>query len=201
MAHGAPVNRQSQQQQDGLNTANTFSVLEPQDRPPTEDFRNPYYISSGDQSVICLVPKILTGCENYSSWRRAMIVALSARNKMKIVDGRLPSPDEDEASFDEWYRCNSLIISWILHVVSSEIAESIMYLDTTSTIWEGLHELYNQTNAPRVFQAKRTLHNLSQGSQSVTSYFTRLKSTWDLIQKFRPQPLCTCGAMKTILQR
>ena len=34
----------------------------------------------------------------------------------------------------------------------------------------------------------------------MTSYFTPLKMFWDLIQEFRPQPICTCGAMKTITE-
>uniref|UniRef100_A0A803QCK1 Retrotransposon Copia-like N-terminal domain-containing protein n=1 Tax=Cannabis sativa TaxID=3483 RepID=A0A803QCK1_CANSA len=40
--------------------------------------------------------RIVSGCENYSSWRRSMIVALAATNKIKFVDGRLPQPEEDD---------------------------------------------------------------------------------------------------------
>uniref|UniRef100_A0A803NIV0 Retrotransposon gag domain-containing protein n=1 Tax=Cannabis sativa TaxID=3483 RepID=A0A803NIV0_CANSA len=41
---------------------------------------------------------------------------------------------------------------------------------------------------------------LNQGSSSVTSYFTKLKTLWDLIQEHRPPPVSTCGAMKVIQQ-
>ena len=127
-----------------------------------------------------------------------MIVALAARNKIKFIDGRLPPPHEDDDLYDTWFRCNSLVILWILHAVSSDIADIIMYLENASTIRSEFQERYRQRNAPRIFEAKRSLTALVQGSQSVTTYFTRLKTIWDLLQEFRPQPICTCGAMKTI---
>uniref|UniRef100_A0A803QGE1 Retrotransposon gag domain-containing protein n=1 Tax=Cannabis sativa TaxID=3483 RepID=A0A803QGE1_CANSA len=65
-------------------------------------------------------------------------------------------------------------------------------------IWTNLEERFNQKNAPRVFEGIRTKQSLAQGTSSVTNYFTRLKTLWDLIQEYRPQPTCTCGAMKTI---
>ncbi|XP_062094173.1 uncharacterized protein LOC133800236 [Humulus lupulus] len=198
MARGGAQTRSSTEQGNGSENTNRFSVLEPNDRPPGENPRSPYYISNGDQSVVNLVPKILTGCENYSSWRRSMIVALAARNKIKFVDGRLPEPEDDDEEYDVWFRCNSLVISWILHAISSEIADSVMYLDNAARIWFELQERYHQKNAPRVFEAKRSMQALVQGSNSVTTYFTKLKSFWDLIQEFRPQPVCSCGAMKII---
>ena len=200
MARGGLPTRSSANQRNTIDTANTFSVLDSHDRPPGDDPQSPFFISNADHAIGCLVPKILTGCENYSSWRRCMTVALAARNKMKFIDGRLPPPQEDDDLYDTWFRCNSLVISWILHAVSTDIADNVMYLDNASTIWSELEERYHQRNAPRIFEAKRSLTALVQGSQSVTNYFTRLKTLWDLIQEFRPQPLCTCGAMKTITE-
>ncbi|XP_062090775.1 uncharacterized protein LOC133797007 [Humulus lupulus] len=176
MARGGVHTRSTANQGVGSETANMFSVLESHDRPPGDDPRSPYYISNGDQSVVSLVPKILTGCENYSSWRRSMVVALAARNKIKFVDGRLPAPEGDDEAYDVWFRCNILVISWILHAISSEIADSVMYLDNAARIWYELQERYHQKNAPRVFEAKRSMQDLVQGSNYVTTYFTRLKS-------------------------
>uniref|UniRef100_A0A803Q1J6 Retrotransposon Copia-like N-terminal domain-containing protein n=1 Tax=Cannabis sativa TaxID=3483 RepID=A0A803Q1J6_CANSA len=85
MARGGANTRSTANQGDESQTANRFSALETNDRPPGEDPRSPYFISSGDQSTVNLVPKNLTGCENYSSWRRSMIVALTARNKIKFA--------------------------------------------------------------------------------------------------------------------
>ncbi|XP_062086040.1 uncharacterized protein LOC133792138 [Humulus lupulus] len=142
---------------------------------------------------------ILTKGENYNSWKRSMTVALLARNKLKFVNGKITQPDPEDDDYDAWSRCNWMVISWILRVVSSEIGDSIMYLDDASAIWSELHDRFHQYNGPCVFGVKRSMQVLTQGSNIVQEYFTRLKALLDLVQQFRPQPICTCGAMKTIV--
>ncbi|XP_062099791.1 uncharacterized protein LOC133805634 [Humulus lupulus] len=165
-----------------------------------DESRNPYHLGHGDHPSVNLVPKILTGGENYSSWRRSMMVALLARNKVQFVNGKLHQPDPSHDDYDSWCRCNNTVISWILHVVSTEIVDSIMYLDDASMIWSDLYERFHQNNGPRVFEVKRTMQALTQGSTTIQTYFTRLKILWDSVREYRPQLVCHCGAMKTILE-
>ncbi|KAM6569890.1 hypothetical protein CsatB_017875 [Cannabis sativa] len=73
-----------------------------------------------------------------------------------------------------------------------------MYHDNDAEILTELHERFNEKNAPRIFEAKKTMQSLTQGSNSVTTYYTRLKALWDQIREYRPQPVCTCGAMRII---
>uniref|UniRef100_A0A803QH98 Retrotransposon Copia-like N-terminal domain-containing protein n=1 Tax=Cannabis sativa TaxID=3483 RepID=A0A803QH98_CANSA len=116
--------------------------------------------------------EILTGVDNYSSLRRSVVVALLARNKIKFINDKLPAPDEDDEDFVAWIRCNSFVISWILHSVSPTIADSIMHVEDASHIWSELEERFHQKNAPRVFEVKRSMQTLTQGSNDVTSYYT-----------------------------
>ncbi|KAM6545767.1 hypothetical protein CsatB_026503 [Cannabis sativa] len=109
---------------------------------------------------------------------------LVVKLKLKFVNGKLPPPDEDDEDFELWNRCNNTVISWILHAISNEIAGSVMYMDDATQIWLNLKEGFNQKNTPRVFKAIRTKQSLAQGSNSVTSNCTRLKSLWDLIQEY-----------------
>ncbi|XP_062100303.1 uncharacterized protein LOC133806196 [Humulus lupulus] len=92
-----------------------------------------------------------------------------------------------------------MVISWILHAISSDIVDSIMYLDEASAIWSELHDRFHQNSGPRVFEVKRSMQALTQGSNSIQAYFTRLKALWDMVREFRPQPAYTCGALKTIV--
>ncbi|XP_062114240.1 uncharacterized protein LOC133825293 [Humulus lupulus] len=162
---------------------NIFSTLDQPSHSSTDDARNPYFLAHSDHPGANLVPKILTRGENYCSWKRSMTVALLAQNKLKFVNGKITQPDPDDDDYDAWSRCNSMVISWILHAISSDIADSIMYLDDASAIWSELH----------VYRV------LTQGSHAVQAYFTHLKALWDLVREFLPQPVCTCGAMKTIV--
>ncbi|XP_062074812.1 uncharacterized protein LOC133778803 [Humulus lupulus] len=128
------------------------------------------------------------------------MVALIARNKVKFVTGKLPQPPpDDDDDYDPWCRCNSLVISWILHAISSDIADNIMYLGDASLICSELHESFHQNNGPRVFEVKQSIQVLVQGNNNIQTYFTWLKGLWDLVKEFRPQPICSCGDMKTFL--
>ncbi|XP_062103944.1 uncharacterized protein LOC133815074 [Humulus lupulus] len=139
---------------------NRFSPLD-NIRLSREEARNPYFLAHSDHPGANLVPKILTGGENYSSWKRSMMVSLLAKNKIKFVNGTLPQPDPDDDDYDAWCRCNNMVISWILHAVSSDITDSIMYLDDASTIWVELQNRFHQNNGPRVFEVKRSMQVLT----------------------------------------
>uniref|UniRef100_A0A803QNK5 Retrotransposon Copia-like N-terminal domain-containing protein n=1 Tax=Cannabis sativa TaxID=3483 RepID=A0A803QNK5_CANSA len=121
---------------------NQIHVQDQVSRGYKDEARNPYYLSNNNHLSASLVPMILTGRENYNSWKHAMSVALLPRNKMKFINGQLPEPAPDHEDYDAWSRCNSLVISWIFHDVSSDIGDSIMYMDNAATIWAELHERF-----------------------------------------------------------
>ena len=78
-----------------------------------------------------------------------------------------------------------MVISWILHSVSNDIAESIMYLDGAFDMWSVLYDRFHQGNNLRVFQIKQFLSNLFHGSSDVSGYFTRLRTLWKELKDFR----------------
>ncbi|KAL5568439.1 hypothetical protein UlMin_025014 [Ulmus minor] len=90
-------------------------------------------------------------------------------------------------------------MSWILNVVSKDIADSIMYVNNAYDMWTDLHERFHQSNGPRIFQLTQQIHALVQGSNDVSSYFTKLKTLWDELSDFRPFPACHCGGMKDLV--
>jgi hypothetical protein len=93
-----------------------------------------------------------------------------------------------------------MVLSWILNSVSQEIASSIIYIDSAEEMWNDIKERFSQQNGPRIFQLQKSISVLSQDNQSVSSYFTSLKGLWDELNNYRPFPLCSCGASRTILE-
>lgn len=89
-----------------------------------------------------------------------------------------------------------MVISWILNFVSQEIADSLMYMATARHIWTDLCDRFQQSNAPRVFQIKKLLSVLQQGSMDIFAYYTKLRTLWDELMDFLPVSACSCGAMK-----
>ncbi|KAL5542389.1 hypothetical protein UlMin_010099 [Ulmus minor] len=176
--------------------SNRFANL---DRSTTDDSNSPYYLSNGDHPGLALVSQPLIG-NNYNSWSRAMTMSLIAKNKLSFVDGSLSRPTVDDECYNSWFRCNSMVMSWLLHAISREIADSVMYIDNAEAMWTDLHDRFHQNNGPRVFQIKQLLNVLYQGSDEVSTYFTKLKTLWDELRDFRPLPACDCGGMKALVE-
>ncbi|KAL5553104.1 hypothetical protein UlMin_040505 [Ulmus minor] len=176
--------------------SNRFANL---DRSTTDDSNSPYYLSNEDHPGLALVSQPLIG-NNYNSWSRAMTMSLIAKNKLSFVDGSLSRPTVDDECYNSWFRCNSMVMSWLLHAISREIADSVMYIDNAEAMWTDLHDRFHQNNGPRVFQIKQLLNVLYQGSDEVSTYFTKLKTLWDELRDFRPLPACDCGGMKALVE-
>ena len=160
-----------------------------------EDSSSPYFLHNGDHPGLNLVSNLLIGA-NYHTWRRAMLMALTTKNKVGFVDGTISRPMSHDLIYGAWNRCNSMISSWIINAVSREIADSLLYLDSACDIWKDLNDRFNQGNGPRIFQIKKQLSALNQGSLDVNSYFTKLKILWDELREFQPVPVCHCGGLR-----
>ncbi|RVW66875.1 Retrovirus-related Pol polyprotein from transposon RE1 [Vitis vinifera] len=97
----------------------------------------------GSGNGLNLVSNLLTGA-NYHTWHRAMLMALTAKNKVGFVDGTISRPMSHDLIYGAWNRCNSMISSWIINAVSREIADSLLYLDSACDIWKDLNDRFNQ---------------------------------------------------------
>ena len=94
---------------------------------------SPFFLHYSDSPGLVLVSQQLTG-DNYPSWTRAMIIALSVKNKLGFIDGSISRPDGTDSNLlSSWTRNNSIVISWILNSVSS-----ILFSDTALEIWNDL---------------------------------------------------------------
>ncbi|XP_073138143.1 uncharacterized protein [Henckelia pumila] len=123
-------------------------------------------------------------------------MTLTAKNKFVFVDGSLLRPNSDDLLFGAWIRCNSMVISWILNDVSRDIADSLLFITTASEIWTDLRNRFHESNAPRIFQIKKLLNGLQQGSMDANSYYTKLRILWDELKDFQPVSVCNCGSIK-----
>ncbi|XP_073041655.1 uncharacterized protein [Primulina eburnea] len=66
-------------------------------------------------------------------------------------------------------------------------------------MWIDLRDQFLQSNAPRIFQIKRLLTDLHQGSMNISAYHTRLRTLWDELKDFQPIAPCHCGSMKQLV--
>ncbi|KAI3515606.1 hypothetical protein L1887_14507 [Cichorium endivia] len=113
-----------------LNSESSFSSL---------NASNPLFIAPSDNPHYVLVSNIFNGF-GFTAWKRSMIISLSAKNKVGFIDGSISQPTLTDPTYPDWYRANSMVISWILNSLHQSIAESVLFLQTAKEIWNELNE-------------------------------------------------------------
>ncbi|XP_019235257.1 PREDICTED: uncharacterized protein LOC109215613 [Nicotiana attenuata] len=136
------------------------------------DPSSPLFVHSSDIPRISLVPAPFSGT-GFGGWRRKMIVALSAKNKIAFVDGICLRPATIGAEQKLWDRCNNM-----------------------------LQTRYGTANRTKIFELKRELAYTSQEALDIASYFNKLKRLWDELGVVCTNhgQRCTCAAKPGTLQ-
>ncbi|CAB4303721.1 unnamed protein product [Prunus armeniaca] len=127
------------------------------------------FIHSSDHPGLLLVSKKLNG-DNYATWQRSMVIALTAKNKIGFVDGSIERPSSTKKSDDYtlWDRCDKMVLSWLLNSVDSDLADSVVYAATAREIWQDFEDRFSQGNAPRIFQIQKMIVSHTQGTMSMS---------------------------------
>ncbi|XP_072058054.1 uncharacterized protein [Arachis hypogaea] len=146
---------------------------------PPSPIPDAYLLQYDDHPELVLVSQLLQE-DNYASWCRSMRLALSEKCKIFSIDGSLPKPDP------------------LLNAISKDIAASVIYAGSAALLWQDLETRFSQSNAPCIFELKRSLMFLTQGSLSVSQYFTKLKILWEELNTFKPLVSCSYGDVKSI---
>uniref|UniRef100_A0A803KXL5 Retrotransposon Copia-like N-terminal domain-containing protein n=1 Tax=Chenopodium quinoa TaxID=63459 RepID=A0A803KXL5_CHEQI len=160
--------------------------------PPNQDPASIYYIHPSDANAIQLVSYKFNG-EGFSSWKRSMLLTLSAKNKLGFVNGTISKPTAGTIEGKAWERCNDLVCSLILYNLDESIAKSVMFLKSAEEIWTDLDERFGYASMAQIYSLEQKLVDISQGDKSVSEFFTDIKSVWDEIEEAHPLPYCTCN--------
>ena len=105
-----------------------------------------------------------------------MFLALSSRNKFGFLDGSIAELDSSSSLYNSWSRCNTTLLSRLTDSLSLDLKASVMYINNARDLWIDLKDRLSQGNTPRLFELGKEIAHLSQGSLSVSSYFTKSKT-------------------------
>ncbi|XP_059306233.1 uncharacterized protein LOC132057623 [Lycium ferocissimum] len=158
---------------------------------PINDHSSPFYLHPSDSPGMLLVNTLFDG-KGYAGWSRAFVIALSAKNKLGMIDGTSEVPNTSSANYKAWTRCNDMVISWILNSLSKDIVESVLYLKTTQKIWKELATRFGQCNGAQLYQLQKELSDAVQGNSDIASYFTKVKKIWDELYALITFDQCSC---------
>ncbi|CAA0823525.1 Unknown protein, partial [Striga hermonthica] len=160
---------------------------------------DPMYLQSSDHPGLHLVSIQLNG-SNFLPWRRAVLLALGAKNKLDFINGKLTAPSEDAENYNSWRKADCTVTSWLLTSMSSEIAEGFIYVDSAFQLWEIINQRFGESNAALLFSLQKEIANIKQSTSSVVLYFTKLNRLWDECATLAPLPLCGCAKSKELLE-
>ncbi|XP_009794172.2 uncharacterized protein LOC142164819 [Nicotiana tabacum] len=98
------------------------------------DSTTPLYMHPSESDGTMLVPMVFDGI-GYRSWKKGVLRALLVKNKVGFITGKCKKPNADEATYDQWARCDDMVTSWILNSLSKDLADSLQYVNDAKKLW------------------------------------------------------------------
>lgn len=95
---------------------------------------HPLFLHNNDHPGMILTSKKLTNADNFAPWKRSIKIALSAKNKLCIIDRTYPIPNEDSVLYNQWMRVNDMVISWIMKTISDDISDNMKFVDSVASV-------------------------------------------------------------------
>lgn len=72
------------------------------------------------------------------------------------------------------------------------IVKSVLFMRTTKDIWDDLEERFRFPSVAQIYSLEQQLLDVKQGSNTVSEFFTKIKTIWDGIDDVNPLSYCTC---------
>ena len=121
-----------------------------------------------------------------------MMIALNARNKLKLITGEFEEPLSTSPLRSLWERANDMVISWILNTVSEQIGNNLSFVNSAFALWKELGEHYSQLDGHRIYQVSNEIIQLKQLNTPIELYYHKLKGFWDELDALEAPYACTC---------
>jgi len=115
----------------------TYAIAVQGNRIPQIEPTDPLYIRPLDNPGISLVSNAFNG-ENFDNWKRSVIIALSAKHKLALIDGHCTNLGSTSPLFTFWQRHNAMVLSWLLNSLTENIRNNVLYFETARELWQDL---------------------------------------------------------------
>ena len=95
-----------------------------------------------------------------------MHLAISGRDRLNhIIDD--PPPTNDPA-YNQWIRSDSIVISWILENIESDLVNQYLDFPTAKTLWQGIETLYSSgKDGLQIFDLIVKTNKIQQGPDTI----------------------------------
>ena len=147
-------------------------------QPPTETVTNTHTLSISEK---------LTN-QNYTKWSRLMHLAISGRDRLNhIIDD---PPSTNDPAYSQWIKRDSIVISWILENIDSDLVNQYLDFPTAKALWQGIETLYNSgRDGLQIFDLTVKTNKIQQGTDTIETYYSKLLMLWKEIDRRQPNPI------------
>ena len=66
--------------------------------------------------------------------------------KEDYITSEAKKPEKDEGTLKMWKLKNSLVMSWLLNTITTEIGEDFLYFSSAKEIWKAARETYSNVD-------------------------------------------------------
>jgi len=133
-----------------------------------------------------------------------MKIALHTKANLGFIDGSFERPSLDSPVYDQWNRCDNMVVSWLLNSINPSLLGVFIYANSAKELWCELPERFGQSNGPLLYKVHKEASELCQGNDSMVVYYTKMKKLWDELADLSEIPDCGCNfgceAMKKTLK-
>lgn len=91
------------------------------------------------------------------------------------------------------------MLIWLVNSLTPEIRSSILYIKNARELWVELATRYTRSDGPRVYHLEKSLGSITQGANSIASYYANFKTIWDEFLAHRSVNKCTCGGSADLI--
>ncbi|XP_024018974.1 uncharacterized protein LOC112090889 [Morus notabilis] len=117
--------------------------------------------------------------QNFVQWSHSVMMFIEGKGKEDYLTGDAAQPDEKDPKFKTWKTENSMVRSWLINSMNTEMGENFMYYKTPKEMWDAVKRSYsNRENTSEIFRLKGILNDLHQGELNVMEYFNTLSRHW-----------------------
>ncbi|TMW81348.1 hypothetical protein EJD97_010178 [Solanum chilense] len=159
------------------------------------DQNDPLFIGNSNDSSAVFPIKLIVS-ENYGVWSRAMKIALLGKRKYVFVTGVCTRVLYREELHEQWETWNAIVLSWLMNTVSEELLSGIVYATNSFSVWNDLKERFDKVNRVTIYRFHTDIATLSQVTNTISHYFSKLKTLWNEYNAIVPNPCGACPQLK-----
>jgi len=111
----------------------------------------------------------LTG-PNFQKWSRSVKIALRTKGKLGFIDGSCARPAQNSLKFDQWVKCDSMVVSWLLNSMLPELSKAFLYVNSAQELLDELTKRFGESNGPLFYHLEKEIADLYQGGDLVAVY-------------------------------